>query len=224
MRLHWWLLGNGVFGKRWSLAYGAQPFTGATDRAPVSGIDRVGVSQAIESDPNCWSCQALSARLDEVERLVEKLSDEIERLAARKPKDSRASSKPPSSDGSWNKHAQKLEPLRRGRGAHIGHKGAQRKIDALAEVYGTIMVKPECDGHCRSPLKCYYSNPARSQIGDGLHSERRLGSKSKRGGEFMACVQRGVAALHQRDASLSRFVGDAARALLICSPTPKLLG
>ncbi len=57
----------------------------------MSGTDVVGVSQAIEPDPNCKNCQMLSARLDDVERLVEKLTvviekqgSEIERLKARR--------------------------------------------------------------------------------------------------------------------------------------------
>jgi Family of unknown function (DUF6444) len=68
------------------------------------------VDKRPESDPSCSSCAALSARLDGIEELVreqvlviEKQGAEIERLKARKPKTSRTSSKPPSSDGPWSK-------------------------------------------------------------------------------------------------------------------------
>ena len=57
-----------------------------------------------------------------------------------------------------------------------------------------------------------------------IHRKTSLGSQSKRGSEFVASMQTIAATLRQSGASLSEFVGDVARAVLVGSPVPKLLG
>jgi len=63
------------------------------------------VTTPSEIDPTCPGCVLLMKRLVEIEAVVAKQGAEIERLKARKPKTSRTSSKPPSSDAPWSKAA-----------------------------------------------------------------------------------------------------------------------
>lgn len=120
----------------------------------------------LEPDPNCPSCASLANELSALRKVVEKLSGDVERLKARKPKTSRTSSKPPSTDGPWKKHAAKPKPSGKKRGAQPGHKGVQRKPAPPEDVDDTKMVKPEHCGHCSSPLSGDDPNPARHQIID----------------------------------------------------------
>ena len=126
-----------------------------------------------EPDPSCPSCAALSARLDRVEELVleqalviVKQGEEIERLKTRKPKTSRTSSKPPSSDGPWASRGASKEPSGRGRGGQPGHKGAKRKQAPPDDVDETKMVKPEQCGSCGASLSGDDPDPWRHQVID----------------------------------------------------------
>jgi len=127
-----------------------------------------------EPDPSCPSCAALSARLDRIAELVgeqalviakqgeviakqgeviAKQGEEIERLKARKPKTSRTSSKPPSSDGPWSKYSgSKRAGSGKKRGGQPGHKGKTRKPAPPEDVDEVKMVRPEHCGSCNAPL------------------------------------------------------------------------
>ena len=117
-------------------------------------------------DPSCPNCAALAARLDELELLVAKLVGEIERLKARKPKTSRTSSKPPSSDGPWTPRGPAKDSSGRRRGGQPGHKGGQRKQAPPEDVDETKMVKPEQCGSCGTLLSGDDPNPWRHQVID----------------------------------------------------------
>ena len=76
------------------------------------------VSDVSQIDPECPGCVQLTERLSELQAIVEKLGAKIERLEARKPKTSRTSSKPPSSDGPWTTRESKKERSGKKRGGH----------------------------------------------------------------------------------------------------------
>ena len=98
--------------------------------------------------------------------VIEKQGAEIDRLKARKPKTSRTSSKPPSTDAPWAKNASKKKPSGRKRGGQPGHKGAQRKPAPPEDVDETKMVKPSHCSSCTEPLFGEDPNPWRHQIID----------------------------------------------------------
>ncbi len=120
----------------------------------------------LEPDPNCPSCVSLASELSALRKVVEKLSGDVERLKARKPKTSRTSSKPPSTDAPWAKSASKKKSTGRKRGGQPGHKGAQRKPAPPKDVDETKMVKPSHCGSCTDPLFGDDPNPWRHQIID----------------------------------------------------------
>ena len=70
--------------------------------------------------------ESLLAEIAELRKIIERQSAEIERLKARKPKTSRTSSKPPSSDTPWAQPKPKKKSTGRKRGGQPGHKGRGR--------------------------------------------------------------------------------------------------
>ncbi len=127
-----------------------------------------------EPDPSCPSCAALSARLDRIEGLVReqalviaKQGEEIERLKARKPKTSRTSSKPPSSDGPWSKAGRsKRAASGKKRGGQPGHQGKTREPAAPEDVDEVKMLKPEQCSSCKAPLTGDDPSPRLHQVID----------------------------------------------------------
>ena len=128
--------------------------------------DHQRVTAQLEPDPNCPSCASLANELSALRAVVEKLSGEVDRLKARKPKTSRTSSKPPSTDAPWAKSASTKKSTGRKRGGQPGHKGAQRKPAPPKDVDETKMVKPSHCGSCTDPLFGDDPNPWRHQIID----------------------------------------------------------
>ena len=126
-----------------------------------------GMKARPQPDPDCPSCVALSGRLDELEVLVAKLGAELTRLKGMKPKTSRTSSKPPSSDGPWVKRPQaKRASSGKQRGGQPGHAGKTRKPAAPEDVDEVKIVKPDVCGSCCEPLFGCDPDPRRHQITD----------------------------------------------------------
>ena len=120
-----------------------------------------------DPDPSCPSCAVLVEELRKLQRVVEKLGSEVERLKARKPKTSRTSSKPPSSDGPWPKgKGSKRPPSGKQRGGQPGHKGTTRKLAPPEDVDETKSVKPDTCSSCSGPLTGDDPMPRRHQIID----------------------------------------------------------
>ncbi len=124
------------------------------------------VSIAPEINPECPGCALLMKRVAELQVIVEKLSAKVERLEARKPKTSRTSSKPPSSDGPWAKRPSKKSSSGKKRGAQPGHKGAQRPSAPPEEIDDAKMIKPEHCGSCSAPVFGDDPDPLRHQVID----------------------------------------------------------
>lgn len=115
--------------------------------------DHQRVTAQLEPDPNCPSCASLANELSALRAVVEKLSGEVDRLKARKPKTSRTSSKPPSTDAPWAKSASTKKSTGRKRGGQPSHKGAQRKPappkdvdEVLAEIRGEANRRRHLEG------------------------------------------------------------------------------
>ncbi len=112
-----------------------------------------GVSTPSEIDPSCPGCALLMKRLAKIEEVVAKQGAEIERLKARKPKTSRTSSKPPSSDAPWSKAAgSKRASSGKKRGGQPGHQGKTREPAPPEDVDELKMVRPEQCRSCKAPL------------------------------------------------------------------------
>ena len=110
--------------------------------------------------------ESLLAEIAELRKIIERQSAEIERLKGRKPKTSRTSSKPPSSDAPWGKPKPKKKSTGRKRGGQPGHKEAGRDLARPEDVDETRMVKPQqCKG-CSARLTGDDPNPLRHQITD----------------------------------------------------------
>lgn len=149
------------------------------------------VSKAPEIDPSCPSCAALSERLDALERataelaskqsqvieeqarvieeqahVIEKQAAEIERLKNRKPKTSRTSSKPPSSDAPWKRDRPKRKGSGKKRGGQPGHAPKQREPAPPEDVDEVHTVVPDICGGCSAPLSGTDPNPLRHQVID----------------------------------------------------------
>ncbi|QDV05531.1 Transposase IS66 family protein [Planctomycetes bacterium Poly30] len=99
-------------------------------------------------------------------KVVEKLSGEVERLKARKPKTSRTSSKPPSTDGPWTKRFSKKKPSGKKRGGQPGHKGVQRKPAPPEDVNQSNDVLLESCRKCSSRMVRTGATPLHHQVID----------------------------------------------------------
>ena len=86
--------------------------------------------------------EAFEKRVRELEALVAKLQEQIN-------KNSRNSSKPPSSDGPTKRTYPKKKPSGRTRGAQPGHKKHERELLPVEDVDSLTVVK-----RSRSPLRC----------------------------------------------------------------------
>jgi len=129
-------------------------------------MDRT-VSTPSEIDPSCPGCKLLMKRLAEIEKIVDKQGAEIERLRARKPKTSRTSSKPPSSDAPWSKAARsKRDSSGRKRGAQPGHAGKTREPAPPEDVKDVKMVRPAQCSSCKGPVTGDDPNPWIHQVID----------------------------------------------------------
>ena len=121
---------------------------------------------APEPSPPNLTTESLLAEIAELRKVIEKQGAEIERLKARKPKTSRTSSKPPSTDAPWAKPKSKRKPTGRKRGAQPGHKGRGRDLAEPEDVDETRMVKPSQCKCCSARLTGADPNPLRHQIID----------------------------------------------------------
>ena len=130
-----------------------------------------------ETDPDCPGCAALSERLEALERemaelaskqakVIERQAAEIERLKGRKPKTSRTSSKPPSSDNPWKRDRPSRKKSGKKRGGQRGHKGARREPAPPEDVDETKSIRPTECRSCSGALSGDDPNPLRHQIVD----------------------------------------------------------
>jgi len=139
----------------------------------VSLADSPSVGVAPQPESSEETIRELRAEVKELRKtvahllgVIEKQGAEIKRLKARKPKTSRTSSKPPSSDAPWAKPKPKKRSTGRKRGAQPGHKGAGRDLARPEDVDETRMVKPQqCKG-CSARLTGDDPDPLRHQITD----------------------------------------------------------
>lgn len=140
----------------------------------MSSADGLEVSEPTKVDPNCPSCAILREELAELREMIKaqagviaKLGAEVDRLKARKPKTSRTSSKPPSSDGPWSKRVPSRKPKSgKKRGGQPGHEGKTREAAEPKDVDEVKMVLPANCGSCNATLTGEDSNPRIHQIMD----------------------------------------------------------
>ncbi len=124
------------------------------------------MSSELKPNPECPSCALILDELQKLMAVVEKQGAEIERLKARKPKTSRTSSRPPSTDAPWAKPKSKRKPTGRKRGGQPGHKGKGRDLAKPEDVDETRMVKPSQCKCCSARLTGADPNPLCHQIID----------------------------------------------------------
>jgi transposase len=97
-------------------------------------------------NPDCPGCQALQARLTELEV-------RLELLEARLRQNSRNSSRPPSADPpAAPKPPAKPAPAGRKPGGQPGHKGVSRCLKPPDQVDAVVALVPACCAHCAVPL------------------------------------------------------------------------
>ena len=136
-------------------------------------IDGTEVNGAADPTSSSDLIAGLRAEIAELRRVIEQQAAvierqraEIERLKARKPKTSRTSSKPPSTDGPWTKRYSKKKPSGKKRGGQPGHKGAQREATPPEDVDEVHDVDPTCCKKCSSPMVRTGAAPLRHQVID----------------------------------------------------------
>jgi transposase len=97
-------------------------------------------------NPECPGCQALQARVTELEA-------RLELLEARLRQNSRNSSRPPSADPpAAPKRPAKPPPAGRKPGGQPGHKGVSRCLKPTDQVDAVVALVPTCCAHCATPL------------------------------------------------------------------------
>jgi transposase len=104
--------------------------------------------------------------VNDLREIVAKQGAEIERLKARKPKTSRTSSKPPSSDAPWAKVRSPKKRSGKKRGGQPGHAPHQRPEVPPEDVDEVHCVKPESCSSCSAPLEGDDPSAVRHQIID----------------------------------------------------------
>lgn len=104
--------------------------------------------------------ELLAAQQDEIARL----SDRMARVEERLGRNSRNSSKPPSSDGPHVTPRPKQAPSGRKAGGQPGHAGHGRPLLPEAQVDAVLDVRPEACAHCGQVLQGDDPAPARRQI------------------------------------------------------------
>lgn len=98
--------------------------------------------------------------------MVKRLSAKLEQLEARKPKTSRTSSKPPSSEPPWATRHPKRKRSGKKQGAQPRHKGKGRDIVPPGDVDEVRSVRPESCDACHAPLSGDDPSPRRHQVVD----------------------------------------------------------
>jgi len=125
------------------------------------------MSEAKELPP-CPRCIELEARIAELEKIVAEQQKTIADLLERLNKNSKNSSKPPSTNPLSFKPAPTKKPSGKKRGGQKGHKRAVRPLVPPDRVNAVVDHYPEHCGHCRSKLfKAHCDpDPARHQVAD----------------------------------------------------------
>jgi transposase len=96
---------------------------------------------------------------------VQKLETEVSALRERVNRNSRNSSKPPSSDGpDASQKGRKRAKSKRKRGGQPGHKGTTRKLVPIEQVKESYEIKPETCRKCGHALEGQDSEPYRHQV------------------------------------------------------------
>lgn len=105
----------------------------------------------------------LEARVVTLEALVSTLEAEVRTLQEQLRKNSRNSSRPPSSDPPQAEHPRRIRGQRR-RGGQPGHPGHTRTLMPEAEVATVVVLKPEQCQTCQGPLAGDDPAPFRHQV------------------------------------------------------------
>lgn len=122
-------------------------------------------------NPECPGCQALQARVAQLEAQQLLLQSQLARLEARLSQDSKNSSRPPSSDlPAAHKRPPKPAPSGRKPGGQPGHKGNTRFLKPTHDCHEVVSFFPESCAHCHAPLSTEPSpnapEPRRHQVLD----------------------------------------------------------
>jgi transposase len=110
--------------------------------------------------------QTFKQQVFELQKQVNVLQSEVERLRERTGKNSSNSSKPPSSDAPQKRSYPKRESSGRKRGGQRGHAGKGRKLKPPEEVSHTIVCKPENCQKCGVELVGEDPQPMRHQVSE----------------------------------------------------------
>jgi transposase len=104
-------------------------------------------------NPECPGCQALQARVAQLEAQQLLLQSQLARLEARLSQDSQNSSRPPSSDlPAASKRPPKTAPSGRKQGGQPGHTGTTRFLKATDACHDVVAFFPQTCAHCQAPL------------------------------------------------------------------------
>src|SRR5436309_15240630 len=107
--------------------------------------------------------RTLAARVVAVEALMHSLEEQVRTLQEQLRKNSRNSSRPPSSDPPQPVRPRRPRSKRR-RGGQPGHPGHTRTLIPVEEVDEVVVLKPEQCTHCHAPLQGDDPKPWRHQV------------------------------------------------------------
>lgn len=107
---------------------------------------------------------AILALVQDLERRIADLEQQLSQLTARLNQNSRNSSRPPSSDAPAVKRSPPRQPSGRKRGAQPGHKRHERSLVPLDQVCEVIPCKPEQCRRCGAALSGDDPHPRRHQL------------------------------------------------------------
>jgi len=110
--------------------------------------------------------QVLKQQVASLQQQVNALQAEVEKLREQVNKNSRNSSKPPSSDPPQKRRYPKPEPSGRKKGAQPGHVGKGRKLKPPEQVSRVVVSKPVACASCGALLMGEDTHPVRHQVSE----------------------------------------------------------
>jgi transposase len=133
---------------------------------PPEDWDRTPVSVQVVLIALWQENQALKQQVAALQEQVAALQAEVERLHEQVNKNSRNSSKPPSSDPPYARKYPKREKSGRRRGGQKGHPGKGRQLKASEQVHRVVVSKPSSCQHCGALLLGEDPSPRRHQVSE----------------------------------------------------------